>query len=71
MTNLHLARSYLRKATDRLAVLDLLASRGAHSDVVREAIHFIPTEEYTDADSRRAIEDAQFVVAQAQRTVGE
>jgi HEPN domain-containing protein len=37
VTNLDLARSYLRKATDRLAVLELLQSRRAYSDVVREA----------------------------------
>ncbi len=37
MTNLDLAASYLRKAQVRLEVLELLASRGAYSDVVREA----------------------------------
>lgn len=37
MTNLDLARSYLRKAEDRLDVLSVLLGKGAHSDVVREA----------------------------------
>lgn len=37
MTSLSLAQSYLRKATDRLDVLDLLARKHAWSDVVREA----------------------------------
>jgi hypothetical protein len=37
MTNESLARSYLRKAADRLDVLDLLLKKGAYSDVVREA----------------------------------
>lgn len=37
MTNLSLAQAYLRKATDRLDVLDLLQRKGAYSDVIREA----------------------------------
>lgn len=37
MTNESLASSYLRKATDRLDVLDLLFRKSAYSDVVREA----------------------------------
>ncbi len=37
MTNKSLAESYLRKASDRLDVLDLLFKKGAFSDVVREA----------------------------------
>lgn len=37
MTNQTLALSYLRKASDRLDVLDLLLKKGAYSDVVREA----------------------------------
>lgn len=37
MTNESLARSYLKKATDRLKVVDLLLKEGAYSDVVREA----------------------------------
>jgi len=37
MTNEALAQSYLRKALDRLDVLDLLMGKGAYSDVVREA----------------------------------
>jgi hypothetical protein len=37
VTNLDLARSYLRKAEDRLDVLSVLLGKGAHSDVVREA----------------------------------
>ncbi|MCP9469347.1 MAG: HEPN domain-containing protein [Nitrospira sp.] len=37
MTNESLARSYLKKAADRLDVLDLLLNKGAYSDVVREA----------------------------------
>ncbi len=37
MTSSDLARSYLRKATDRLEVLDLLLAREAYSDVIREA----------------------------------
>lgn len=37
MTNITLAQSYLRKATDRLDILDLLFKKGAYSDVVREA----------------------------------
>lgn len=37
MTNESLAKSYLRKATDRLKMLDLLMHEGAYSDVVREA----------------------------------
>ena len=37
MTNLTLAWSYLKKAHDRLDILDLLISKGAYSDVVPEA----------------------------------
>lgn len=37
MTNESLARSYLRKASDRLDVLDVLLNKRAYSDVVREA----------------------------------
>lgn len=37
MTNDDLARSYLRKASDRLEILDVLLRKGAYSDVVREA----------------------------------
>jgi HEPN domain-containing protein len=37
VTNESLARSYLKKAADRLDVLDLLLNKGAYSDVVREA----------------------------------
>ena len=37
MTNDSLARSYLRKASDRLDVLEVLLQKGAYSDVVREA----------------------------------
>lgn len=37
MTNESLAQSYLRKASDRLDVLELLLKKGAYSDVVREA----------------------------------
>ncbi len=37
MTNDSLAQSYLKKATDRLDVLELLLKKGAYSDVVREA----------------------------------
>lgn len=37
MTNESLAQSYLRKASDRLDVLELLLKKAAYSDVVREA----------------------------------
>jgi hypothetical protein len=37
VTNESLAQSYLKKASDRLDVLDLLLGKGAYSDVVREA----------------------------------
>lgn len=37
MTNKSLAQSYLRKASDRLDVLELLLKKAAYSDVVREA----------------------------------
>lgn len=37
MTNRTLAHSYLRKATDRLDILDLLFKKGAFSDVIRES----------------------------------
>lgn len=37
MTNITLAQSLLKKATDRLDILDLLLKKGAYSDVVREA----------------------------------
>jgi len=37
VTNGSLAGAYLRKATDRIDVLDLLQRKGAFSDVVREA----------------------------------
>ncbi len=36
MTNESLAQSYLRKASDRLDVLEVLLKKGAYSDVVRE-----------------------------------
>jgi hypothetical protein len=128
MNNRTLAMSYLKKANDRLDVLDLLYKKRAFSDVIREAqeivelslksmlrlvgveppkihdvgglllehkdkfprtvfrrlkrlaliskilrkerelafygdIDFIPTEEYTNQDARKAIKDARFVVA--------
>lgn len=37
MTNITLAQSYLKKATDRLDVLEVLPGKGAYSDVVKEA----------------------------------
>lgn len=37
MTSLGLAQSYIKKALDRLDILDLLFKKGAYSDVVREA----------------------------------
>ncbi len=37
MTNSSLAVSYLKKATDRLAILQVLQQKKAYSDVVREA----------------------------------
>jgi HEPN domain-containing protein len=37
VTNIDLARSYLRKAEDRVEVLEVLLRRSAYSDVVREA----------------------------------
>lgn len=37
MTSGSLARSYLKKAQDRLEILDVLLRKGAYSDVVREA----------------------------------
>ena len=37
MTNESLAQSYLRKASDRLDVLEVFFNKGAYSDVVREA----------------------------------
>lgn len=37
MTNVSLAKSYIKKAIDRLDILDLLLKKGAYSDVVREA----------------------------------
>ncbi len=128
MNNRTLALSYLKKAKDRLDILDLLYKKRAFSDVIREAqeivelslksmlrlvgveppkihdvgglllehkdkfpkrvarnlprlariskvlrrerelafygdIDFIPTEEYTSQDARKAIKDARFVVA--------
>ena len=37
MTNITLAQSLIKKATDRLDILDLLVNKGAYSDVMREA----------------------------------
>lgn len=37
MTSLSLAQSYLRKAVDRIDILDLLLGKAAYSDVVRES----------------------------------
>jgi HEPN domain-containing protein len=37
LTNQTLAQAYLKKATDRLDILDVLHQKGAYSDVVREA----------------------------------
>jgi len=37
LTNQTLAQAYLKKAIDRLDILDLLHRKGAYSDVVREA----------------------------------
>ena len=37
MTNDDLAKSYFKKASDRLDILDLLYNKGAYSDVIREA----------------------------------
>jgi len=37
LTNQTLAQAYLKKAVDRLDILDLLHRKGAYSDVVREA----------------------------------
>jgi len=134
MTNTSLAQSYLKKATDRLDILDLLLKKRAFSDVIREAqeivelalkgmlrsagieppkihdvgglllehkdnfprnvsrhlerlariskklrkerelafygdIDFIPTEEYTRRDARRASNEARFVVEIAVRLI--
>ena len=134
MTNQTLAQAYIKKATDRLDILDLLHRKKAYSDVVREAqeivelslkgmlrsvgieppkyhdvgglllehkdrfmkeivgglkraaeiskwlrkerelafygdIDFIPTEEYTVEDSSRASENANWIVALAQKSI--
>ncbi len=134
MNNRTLALSYLKKAEDRLDVLDLLYKKRAFSDVIREAqevvelslksmlrlvgveppklhdvgglllehkdkfpktvarnlqrlsriskvlrkerelafygdIDFIPTEEYTSQDARKAVKDARFVVATAKTLI--
>jgi len=134
VTNESLAQSYLRKASDRLDVLELLLRKGAYSDVVREAqelvelalkgmlrsigieppklhdvggllvdhrerfpedvrnqltdlagiskrlrkerelafygdLDFIPTEEYSLEDARKAQQDAQRVVQAARRVI--
>ena len=37
MTNVSLAQSLIKKAVDRLDILELLMKKGAYSDVVREA----------------------------------
>jgi len=37
VTNESLARSYVKKAADRLDILEVLTKKGAYSDVVREA----------------------------------
>jgi len=37
MTNDDLAKSYFKKSTDRLDILDLLLKKEAYSDVIREA----------------------------------
>ncbi len=37
MTNMTLAQSLIKKAIDRLDILDLLLNKGAYSDVMREA----------------------------------
>lgn len=136
MTNRDLAKAYLRKAVDRLDILDVLHKKSAYSDVVGEAqeivelalkgmlrgvgieppkyhdvgglllehknrfeksvaerlakaasaskwlrkeremafygdIDFIPTEEYTEEDSRRAMEDAKDVVELATEAIGQ
>ncbi|TKS59654.1 MAG: DNA-binding protein [Nitrospira sp.] len=136
MTNKSLAQSYLRKASDRLDVLELLLKKAAYSDVVREAqelvelalkgmlrsigieppklhdvggllldhrerfpqdirdqlaelagiskrlrkerelafygdIDFIPTEEYSLEDARKAQQDAQRVLQAARRVIPE
>jgi len=36
MTNITLAQSYLKKAVDRLDILEVLFQKGAYSDVVRK-----------------------------------
>ncbi|MBA5867377.1 MAG: HEPN domain-containing protein [Nitrospira sp. CR1.3] len=134
MTNASLAQSYLRKASDRLDVLELLLTKEAYSDVVRKAqelvelalkgmlrsigieppklhdvggllvdhrerfpedvrnqltdlagisnrlrkerelavygdLDFIPTEEYSLEDARKAQQDAQRVVQAARRVI--
>jgi len=136
VTNKSLAQSYLRKASDRLDVLELLLKKAAYSDVVREAqelvelalkgmlrsigieppklhdvggllldhrerfpqdirdqlaelagiskrlrkerelafygdIDFIPTEEYSLEDARKAQQDAQRVLQAARRVIPE
>ena len=136
MTNKSLAQSYLRKASDRLDVLELLLKKAAYSDVVREAqelvelalkgmlrsigieppklhdvggllldhrerfpqdirdqlaelagiskrlrkerelafygdLDFIPTEEYSLEDARKAQQDAQHVLQAARRVIPE
>lgn len=134
MTNISLAQSYLKKATDRLAILTLLLNKKAYSDVVRESqeiveltvkamlrsvgieppkfhdvgglliehrkkfkkihlnylkriaaiskalrkerelsfygdIDFIPTEEYTLQDAKKAIKDTTFTLNIAKRVI--
>lgn len=134
MTNASLARSYLKKAVARLALLAILQKRKAYSDVIREAqeivelalkgilrqvgveppkwhdvgslliahrerfeeaiaqrlprlaeasewlrgerelsfygdVDFIPTEEYTEQEGRRAIAEAKFAVATARKVI--
>jgi HEPN domain-containing protein len=135
MTNITLAKSYLKKAVARIDILGVLLKHEAYSDVIREAqeivelalkgmlravgieppkyhdvggllvehqekfgndiaselpylariskwlrkerelsfygdIDFIPTEEYTEEDARKAINDATLVVNLARKVIG-
>lgn len=64
MTNKSLALSYL----ERLAVISKKLRKEREFAFYGD-IDFIPTEEYTDADAKQALEDARLVVDSASRLI--
>ena len=72
MNTKSLAESYLKKAMDRLDILDLLFAKGAFSDVIRESQEVVELSlkgmlRFVGVEPPKIHKDTQFVVGTAKK----